>query len=74
MSDLSLQSEPKRTLIRLLSPIAILCQRPVCVGVTDEDICHQVESAGLGIITTNYTPPKIHNKFRLRLPNNKTRA
>ena len=47
---------------------------PICFGVTDEDICHQVESAGLGIITTNYTPPKIHNKFRLCLPNNKTRA
>jgi hypothetical protein len=30
---------------------------PICFGVTDEDICYRVESARLGTITTNYTPP-----------------
>src|SRR5438552_726808 len=34
------------------------CQGPIWFGITDEDICHQVESAGVGIITRNYTPRK----------------
>jgi len=32
---------------------------------------HRVERARLGIIATNYMRPKIHNKFRLCLVNNK---